>query len=185
MPNWKKIVTSGSNASLNQITASAALFTGGVDFDDNNLSNVGSISAGSNTIRGKVPFIQNTNAEVLKNDEIEGFVPFSNVNIIDRKVTTGYWRFVVPFAGYVKDIRLHPHQGATAGSVTLGIRKNGSQLSSDVSATVSATAGTVTDFNFGTNHSFAAGDYINIFIDREAALRSRGFGLTITYMITT
>ena len=95
MPNWKKIVTSGSNASLNQITASAALFTGGVDFDDNNLSNVGSISAGSNTIRGKVPFIQNTNAEVLKNDEIEGFVPFSNVNIIDRKVTTGYWRFVV------------------------------------------------------------------------------------------
>ena len=28
MPNWKKVITSGSNASLNQLTASAFQFVG-------------------------------------------------------------------------------------------------------------------------------------------------------------
>ncbi len=41
MPNWKKVITSGSNAHLNQITASSA------DFNDGNIKNVGQISVDS------------------------------------------------------------------------------------------------------------------------------------------
>jgi len=185
MPNWKKIVTSGSNASLNELTASSAVFNGGVNFANNNLSNVGSISAGSNLISGKVPYVQVTNGEVLKAGELEGYIPFANVNLIDRAVDTGYWRFYVPFAGNVEEIIVHPHQSATAGQLNLRIEKNGSQLSSDVQGTISATAGVDTVFSFGSNYSFSTGDFLNIHIDRVEVTRSRGFGFTIKYLIVT
>ena len=53
MPNWKKVITSGSNAHLNHITASGNISSSGqliaasADFNDGNITNVGQISVDS------------------------------------------------------------------------------------------------------------------------------------------
>ena len=54
MPNWKKVVTSGSNAHLNHITASGNISASGTIQSTGNISTDGSITATSADINGNV-----------------------------------------------------------------------------------------------------------------------------------
>ena len=270
MPNWKKLITSGSNAVLNDITASGeilipqyiehlgdtdtklgfsagntiVLVTGGstrlktnnsgaqvtgslqvsgdiTTADEINLSsdkkvNFGASSEIESTTSGtklllnasdevhlrrggstklrvqssgveitglidatKEKQIIHTNGEVLKAAETTGYIPFANINQIDGDVQTGYWQYVVPVDGYVEKVIVSPHQAATSGTVGLTWKNQSGNLGSEVNGTISATAGVPTTFNFGSSYNFSANDRLNLFIDRGATARSRGFGFTI------
>ena len=268
MPNWKKLITSGSNAVLNKVTASSdVLFEGGFQLEgqfnaganivpqidnigsvgtsaltfndgrftsftvDNTLTSKASLSAVDITASGlieiptyiehsgdtntKVGFsgidrvvlvtggstrlrasntgvevfgtldaskekqIIITNGEVLKAGETTGYVPFANINQIDGDVQTGYWQYVVPSDGYVEKVIVSPHQSATSGNVGLTWKNQSGNLGSEVTGTISATAGVSTTYTFGSTYEFDSGDRLNLFVDRTASARSRGFGFTI------
>ena len=129
MPNWKKLITSGSNAVLNDITASGEILIpqyvehlGDTDtklgFSANNTvvlvtggstrlraSNTGVEVFGNLDALGEKQIII-TNGEVLKAGEITGYVPFANINQMDSDVQTGYWQYVVPADGYVESVQV-------------------------------------------------------------------------------
>ena len=202
MPNWKKLITSGSNAVLNDITASGEILIpqyvehlGDTDtklgFSANNTvvlvtggstrlraSNTGVEVFGNLDALGEKQIII-TNGEVLKAGEITGYVPFANINQMDSDVQTGYWQYVVPADGYVESVQVSPHQSATSGTVGLTWKNQSGNLGAEVNGTISATAGLKTTYTFGTTYEFDSGDRLNLLVDRGASARSRGFGFTI------
>ena len=202
MPNWKKLITSGSNAVLNDITASGEILIpqyvehlGDTDtklgFSANNTvvlvtggstrlraSNTGVEVFGNLDALGEKQIIV-TNGEVLKAGEITGYVPFANINQMDSDVQTGYWQYVAPVGGYVESVIVSPHQSATSGTVGLTWKKQSGNLGAEVNGTISATAGLTTTYTFGTTYEFDGGDRLNLLVDRGASARSRGFGFTI------
>tara|TARA_Y100001972_G_scaffold21566_1_gene25761 strand:- start:6 stop:638 length:633 start_codon:yes stop_codon:yes gene_type:complete len=202
MPNWKKLITSGSDAVLNDITASGEILIpqyvehlGDTDtklgFSGNNT--VVLVTGGATRLRAtnsgvdvtgelnatKQIQIIHTNGEVLKAGETTGYVPFANINQIDGDVQTGYWQYVAPADGYVEKVIVSPHQAATSGTVGLQWKNESGNISTEVDGTISATAGVPTTYTFGSSYSFSGNDRLNLFIDRGASARSRGFGFTI------
>ncbi len=202
MPNWKKLITSGSNAVLNDITASGEILIpqyvehlGDTDtklgFSANNT--VVLVTGGSTRLKAnnsgveitgtldatKEKQIIVTNGEVLKSSELTAYVPFGNINQMDSEVQTGYWQYVAPVDGYVEKVIVSPHQAATAGTVGLQWKNQSGNISTEVNGAISATAGLPTTYNFGTSYSFSADDRLNLLVDRGASARSRGFGFTI------
>mgnify|MGYP001315584809 CR=1 FL=1 len=202
MPNWKKIIVSGSNAELNNITASGEILIpqyiehlGDTDtklgFSGNNT--VVLVTGGATRLRAtnsgveitgtldatKEKQIIHTNGEVLKAAETTGYIPFANINQIDGDVQTGYWQYVVPVDGYVEKVIVSPHQSATGGEVELTWKNQSGNLGSAIGGSISATAGVPTTYTFGSSYSFSANDRLNLFINRMATTRSRGFGFTI------
>ena len=67
MPNWKKVVVSGSNAALNQITASSALLTT-ADINGGTIDGITSLTAGGNLDIGN----HKLRAQTLQGDGISG-----------------------------------------------------------------------------------------------------------------
>ena len=157
MPNWKKLITSGSNAVLNDITASGEILIpqyvehlGDTDtklgFSANNT--VVLVTGGSTRLKAnnsgveitgtldatKEKQIIHTNGEVLKAAETTGYVPFANINQIDGDVQTGYWQYVVPVDGYVEKVIVSPHQSATDGTVGLTFSKHDGSSFSNLGA---------------------------------------------------
>ena len=203
MPNWKKLITSGSNAVLNDITASGEILIpqyiehlGDTDtklgFSTANTVEV--VTGGSTRLRvnnsgvsvtglldaTKQAQIIHTNGEVLKSSETTGYVPFANINQMDGDVRTGYWQYAVPCDGYVELVKVSPHQSATSGTVGLTWQNQSGNLGAGkVNNTIGNTAGESVDFAFGSSYSFSAGDRLNLLVDRNASARSRGFGFTI------
>ena len=55
MPNWKKVIVSGSNAALNEITASSALLTT-ADINGGTIDGITSLTAGGNLDIGNHTF---------------------------------------------------------------------------------------------------------------------------------
>ena len=203
MPNWKKLITSGSNAVLNDITASGEILIpeyiehlGDTDtklgFSTDNTVEV--VTGGSTRLRvnnsgvditgtlnaTKQVQIIHTNGEVLKSSETTGYVPFANINQMDSDVRTGYWQYVVPCDGYVENVKVSPHQSATTGIVGLTWKNQSGNLGGGkVNNEIGNTAGISVDYAFGSSYSFTAGDRLNLLVDRGASARSRGFGFTI------
>ena len=185
MPNWKKLITSGSNAVLNDITASGEILIpqyvehlGDTDtklgFSANNT--VVLVTGGSTRLKAnnsgveitgtldatKEKQIIVTNGEVLKSSELTAYVPFGNINQMDSEVQTGYWQYVAPVDGYVEKVIVSPHQAATAGTVGLQWKNQSGNISTEVNGAISATAGLPTTYNFGTSYSFSADDGSNL-----------------------
>lgn len=202
MPNWKKLITSGSNAVLNDITASGEIlipqYVEHLDDTDTKLgfsaaNTVVLVTGGSTRLKAnnsgveitglldatKEKQIIHTNGEVLKAGEITGYVPFANINQMDSDVQTGYWQYVVPVDGYVESVIVSPHQSATLGTVGLTWKNQSGNLGAEVNGTISATAGLTTTYTFGSSYNFSGGDRLNLLVDRGASARSRGFGFTI------
>ena len=202
MPNWKKLITSGSNAVLNDITASGEIlipqYVEHLGDTDTKLgfsaaNNVVLVTGGSTRLKAnnsgveitglldatKEKQIIHTNGEVLKAGEITGYVPFANINQMDSDVQTGYWQYVVPVDGYVESVVVSPHQSATTGTVGLQWKNQSGNISTEVNGTISATAGVPTTYTFGSSYNFSGSDRLNLLVDRGASARSRGFGFTI------
>ena len=267
MPNWKKVVTSGSNAVFNEITASGEVrfdgtgsFNSGIHLPDSkeiSLGDGGNLKIyhngansyihegkgdadgalyiigswllmestegnpliyakhGDNTgevqlyhggnqkfrtqatgshVTGhlslsggitKAPMMISTNGEVPLESITNAFVPFSSINTMDQFTVNGYYQFAAPYDGTVQKIMVHPHTNATAGTSTIQLLKNGSNLGSSVQASISATRGTIREFTFGDTYSFDKGDRLNLKFDREEAERATGFGFTIVFEMNT
>jgi hypothetical protein len=192
MPNWKKVITSGSSAELNSLKLSGVVnanadtdkflvldSAGNIDYRTgaNVLSDIG---ASSNT---SIPQIIVTSAEVLEEGSTLVYVPWSGINIFPESNTTAYTRFHAPYDGYIKEIIVHPHDSATSGTCTITPNINGTAKTSQ-QETISGTAGTDTLFSFGSvGYSFSDGDYIYLNFDREAPERSLGFSFTIVLIL--
>lgn len=202
MPNWKKLITSGSNAVLNDITASGEIlipqYVEHLNDTDTKLgfsasNTVVLVTGGSTRLRatntqveitGKLDATEekqiiHTNGEVVKEGILTAYVPFANINIMDTDVQTGYWQYVAPVDGYVEQVQVSPHQAATSGTVGLQWKNQSGNISTEVDGTISATAGVPTLYTFGSSYSFSGGDRLNLLVDRGASARSRGFGFTI------
>ena len=202
MPNWKKLITSGSNAVLNDITASGEIlipqYVEHLNDTDTKMgfsasNTVVLVTGGSTRLKAnnsgvevtglldatKEKQIIHTNGEVLKAGITSAFVPFANINLMDADVQTGYFQYVAPVDGYVEKVIVSPHQAATSGTVGLQWKNQSGNISTEVNGTISATAGVPTTYTFGSSYSFSADDRLNLFIDRGATARSRGFGFTI------
>ena len=202
MPNWKKLITSGSNAVLNDITASGEILIpqyvehlGDTDtklgFSANNT--VVLVTGGSTRLKAqnsgveitglldatKEKQIIHTNGEVLKAGITSAFVPFANINLMDSDVQTGYFQYVAPVDGYVEKVIVSPHQAATSGTVGLQWKNQSGNISTEVDGTISATAGVPTTYTFGSSYSFSGDDRLSLLVDRGASARSMGFGFTI------
>ena len=202
MPNWKKLITSGSDAVLNDITASGEILIpqyiehlGDTDtklgFSGNNT--VVLATGGATRLRAtnsgveitgtldatKEKQIIHTNGEVVKEGILTAYVPFANINIMDTDVQTGYWQYVAPVDGYVEKVIVSPHQAATSGTVGLQWKNQSGNISTEVDGTISATAGVPTTYTFGSSYGFSGDDRLNLLVDRGASARSRGFGFTI------
>ena len=203
MPNWKKLITSGSNAVLNDITASGEILIpqyvehlGDTDtklgFSASNT--VVLVTGGSTRLKAnnsgvevtglldatKEKQIIVTNGEVLKSSELTAYVPFGNINQMDSEVQTGYWQYVAPAGGYVESVLVSPHQSATLGTVGLQWKNQSGNISTEVENEIGNTAGVPVTYNFGSAYSFNQFDRLNLLVDRGASARSRGFGFTIT-----
>tara|TARA_B100001564_G_scaffold354193_1_gene364366 strand:+ start:1581 stop:2213 length:633 start_codon:yes stop_codon:yes gene_type:complete len=202
MPNWKKLITSGSNAVLNDITASGEIlipqYVEHLDDTDTKLgfsaaNTVVLVTGGSTRLKAtnsgveitgtldatKEKQIIHTNGEVVKEGILTAYVPFANINIMDTDVQTGYWQYVAPVDGYVEKVIVSPHQAATSGTVGLQWKNQSGNISTEVDGTISATAGVPTTYTFGSSYGFSGDDRLNLLVDRGASARSRGFGFTI------
>ena len=266
MPNWKKVVTSGSNAVFNEITSSGevrfdgtgsfnsgihlpdskeislgdggnlkiyhngansyihegkgeadgALYiigswllmettegdplidakgtaSGGIKLYHNGSAKIATQTTGSHitgnlSLSGgitKAPMMISTNGEVPLEGITNAFVPFSSINTMDQFTVNGYYQFAAPYDGTVQKIMVHPHTNATAGTSTIQLLKNGSNLGSSVQETISATRGTIREFTFGDSYSFDKGDRLNLKFNREEEERATGFGFTIVFEMNT
>ena len=202
MPNWKKLITSGSNAVLNDITASGEIlipqYVEHLGDTDTKLgfsagNTVVLVTGGSTRLKAnnsgveitglldatKEKQIIHTNGEVLKAGITSAFVPFANINLMDADVQTGYFQYVAPVDGYVEKVIVSPHQAATSGTVGLTWKSQSGNLGSEVNGTISATAGVPTTYTFGSSYSFSGDDRLSLLVDRGASARSMGFGFTI------
>ena len=202
MANWKKLITSGSNAVLNDITASGEIlipqYVEHLDDTDTKLgfsaaNTVVLVTGGSTRLKAtnsgveitgtldatKEKQIIHTNGEVVKEGILTAYVPFANINIMDTDVQTGYWQYVAPVDGYVEKVIVSPHQAATSGTVGLQWKNQSGNISTEVDGTISATAGVPTTYTFGSSYGFSGDDRLNLLVDRGASARSRGFGFTI------
>jgi|TARA_R100000030_G_scaffold74223_2_gene57443 hypothetical protein len=202
MPNWKKLITSGSNAVLNDITASGEIlipqYVEHLNDTDTKLgfsasNTVVLVTGGSTRLKAnnsgvevtglldatKEKQIIHTNGEVLKAGITSAFVPFANINLMDADVQTGYFQYVAPVDGYVEKVIVSPHQAATSGTVGLTWKSQSGNLGSEVNGTISATAGVPTTYTFGSSYNFGGDDRLSLLVDRGASARSMGFGFTI------
>ena len=144
----------------------------------------GSHITGNLSLSGGItkPMMISTNGEVPFESITNAFVPFSSINTMDQFTVNGYYQFAAPYDGTVQKIMVHPHTNATAGTSTIQLLKNGSNLGESVQETISATRGTVREFTFGDSYSFDKGDRLNLKFNRR---RRTGFGFTIVFEMNT
>lgn len=212
-------LSSSGPAVLNEITASSdVLFEGGLQLEGQfnaganivpQTDNIGSVGTSALTFNNgrftnftidstltvsnitlsggitKAPMMISTNGEVPLESITNAFVPFSSINTMDQFTVNGYYQFAAPYDGTVQKIMVHPHTNATAGTSTIQLLKNGSNLGESVQETISATRGTVREFTFGDTYSFSKSDKLNLKFNREESDRATGFGFTIVFEMNT
>ena len=72
MPNWKKVITSGSNAHLNQITASGEIFaTGDIESDGTIIGDGLNINGTTTFNDGNITNVGDITLDSISDDEIE------------------------------------------------------------------------------------------------------------------
>jgi len=174
MPNWKKVITSGSNAELNQLKLSG-ITNAGTDTDkflvlDTN-GNVdfrtgaeilSDISAASSSIKNYVNFNNVVDFKTLT----QGYAPMSGITDVQEGDTSPFANWLAPSDGYIERIELMVGETNTVSS-SFSIRgyKNGSTLGSAVSQSQGA-ARTVTEYVYGPTFSFSKKDRLGFFMDK-------------------
>jgi hypothetical protein len=174
MPNWKKVITSGSNAELNQLKLSG-ITNAGTDTDkflvlDTN-GNVdfrtgaeilSDISAASSSIKNYVNFNNVVDFKTLT----QGYAPMSGITDVQEGDTSPFANWLAPSDGYIERIELMVGETNTVSS-SFSIRgyKNGSTLGVAQSASQGA-ARTVTEYVYGPTFSFSKRDRLAFFMDK-------------------
>jgi hypothetical protein len=174
MPNWKKVITSGSNAELNQLKLSG-ITNAGTDTDkflvlDTN-GNVdfrtgaeilSDISAASSSIKNYINFNNVVDFKTLT----QGYAPMSGITDVQEGDTSPFANWLAPSDGYIERIELMVGETNTVSS-SFSIRgyKNGSTLGVAQSASQGA-ARTVTEYVYGPTFSFSKTDRLAFFMDK-------------------
>ena len=174
MPNWKKVITSGSNAELNQLKLSG-ITNAGTDTDkflvlDTNgnvdfrtgaeiLSDIG---AAASSIKNYVDFNNLVDFKTLT----QGFAPMCGITDIQESDTSPFANWLAPSDGYIERIELMVGETNTvSGSFSIRGYKNGSTLGV---AQTNPQAGirTVTEYVYGPSFSFSKRDRLGFFMDK-------------------
>ena len=174
MPTWKKVITSGSNADLNQLKlngiSNAGTNTdkflvldtaGNVDFRTGT-EILSDINAASSSIKNYVNF----NNVVDFKEITSGYAPMSGITDIQSVDTSPFSNFIAPSDGYIERIELMVGETNTvSGSFSIRAYKNGSTLGV---AQTNAQAGirTVTEYVYGSSFSFQKRDRLAFFMDK-------------------
>lgn len=174
MPNWKKVITSGSNAELNQLKLSG-ITNAGTDTDkflvldaSNNVDFrtgaeiLSDISAASSSIKNYVNFNNVVDFKTLT----QGYAPMSGITDVQEGDTSPFANWLAPSDGYIERIELMVGETNTVSS-SFSIRgyKNGSTLGVAQSASQGA-ARTVTEYVYGPTFSFSKTDRLAFFMDK-------------------
>jgi len=193
MPNWKKVITSGSNAVLNEITSSGGIQSTDVNIDG--LLNMSSVSnAGVDTDKflvldgtGNVDY--RTGAQVLSDigagsstNQIHpvqlvadtknlssGHISWFSISDLQPNANRGFTTWIAPSDGYLEKVIVSPEQtNTTTDNVRIGLVVDGTTQSSTQSVIMGA-AGTNKTFTFGSsNYSFTSGERLGLSFDKQA-----------------
>ena len=178
MPSWKKVITSGSDAILNEITAS-----GGIDTSDITIDDWGSVSASLSAIEsdiaGNVSDISSlqtsidstiTPIQLVTDTKLQssGYLTWFGISDIQSNPDRAYTTWIAPTDGYLDEVIISPESGnPTADDIDLALYVDGTQQSSTVSVLMAA-AGTNKTFTFGSsNYSFTAGERLSLSFDKN------------------
>lgn len=190
MPNWKKVITSGSDAELNSLklgsivnantdtdkflvldSASNVDFrTGAQVYDDIGVtslsasiaSDISSLQTSIDSTITPIQIVVDTKAQS------NGYVSWFAVSDIQSNADRGYTTWIAPVNGYLESVIVSPEQGnTTTDNIDLGLYVDGAQQGSSVSVAMGA-AGTNKTFTFGsTNYSFTAGERLSLSFDKN------------------
>ena len=190
MPNWKKVVVSGSNAELNSLVISGVV-NAGVDTDKflvldasnnvdfrtgaNVLSDIGGASSSTLTTISSSFSTRITTLETQVITPVQTYVDFKSLTQgglpwggttdlmpIDRWM--GVW--IAPSDGYLERVVVMVGDTNTAtDDFSITVYKNGSQLSSTVVQTQGAVR-TTTEFSFGSSYSYSKRDKITFYMSK-------------------
>ena len=167
MPNWKKVITSGSDATLNQITSS-----GGIDSPDITIDDWGSISGSLSSLESDITNISGgviTPIQLVADTKnlSSGHISWFAVSDIQPNPNRGYTTWIAPADGYLDEVIVSPEQtNTTTANVRIGLIVDGTTQSSAQSVPMGA-AGTNKTFTFGSsNYSFTTGERLGLSFDK-------------------
>ena len=173
MPNWKKVITSGSNAELNQLKLTDIInagtdtdkflvldSSGNVDFRTGTqvLSDIGGQPSGNivTPIQTYVDFKSLT----------QGSLPWSSTtDLMPIDASMGVW--TAPTDGFIEKIYVSPENpNATTDDFDIELYKNG--VSSNTKTQAMGSPGTNVVFTFGAvSGAFSANDRISLYLNKN------------------
>ena len=174
MPNWKKVITSGSDASLNSLQLSTVSNagtdtdkflvldgSGNIDYRTGAqvLSDIGGQGAGE--------IVTPVQTYVDFKSQTEGGLPWggaTDLMPIDRWM--GVW--IAPASGYIDKVWVSPeNSNSTTAQFSIQMWNNAIQQGS-AQSTLMGSAGTAVTYTFGsTNYSFNSGDRIYLYLNKN------------------
>lgn len=174
MPSWKKVITSGSNAELNELKLSGIINAGtntnkflvldsggNVDFRTGTQI-LSDISAASSSIKNYINF----NNVVDFKEVTTGFAPMSGITDIQSVDNSPFSNFIAPSDGYIERIELMVGETNTvSSSFSIRAHKNGSTLGVAVSQSQGA-GQSVTEYVYGSSFSFSKRDRLTFLMNK-------------------
>jgi len=171
MPNWKKVIVSGSDAALSTLVLSDVVNAGDItpkflvlDPTDNVdfrtatevLSDIGGVSS-TGGITTPIQLMIDTKSLSA------GYVSWFAIADLLSNVNRAYTTWVAPTNGYLEEVIIAPElANTTTDDIDLGMFIDGSSVGSAVSQTMGAIRVPKT-FTFGSGtYSFSAGDRISL-----------------------
>ena len=191
MPNWKKVVVSGSNAELNSLVISGVV-NAGVDTDKflvldasnnvdfrtgaNVLSDIGGASSSTLTTISSSFSTRITTLETQVITPVQTYVDFKSLTQgglpwggttdlmpIDRWM--GVW--IAPEIGYIEKVYVSPENAnSTTGNFDIQMYKNATTIGSAQTQAMGS-PGTNVEFTFGNTYSFSANDRIYLDLNKN------------------
>ena len=167
MPSWKKVITSGSDASLNSIFSS-----GPITGSDVQISEWGSISGSLSSLESDITGISGgviTPIQLVVDTKnlSAGNVAWYGISDLQTNPNRAYTTWIAPANGYLDEVVVSPEQtNSTTDDVTLSFMKNAGNQGS-VTVAMGA-AGTNKTFTFGSGtYSFVKGDRVGLLFGKN------------------
>ena len=168
MPNWKKVITSGSNAVLNEITSS-----GGIDSPDITIDGWGSISGSLSSLESDITGISGgviTPIQLYADCKslTSGNVPWNVLSDLQPAVNQGYAVWIAPADGHLYESDISPEQTNTSTSDVLAdLIINGTPTSQKQITMGAAGSAVNTSWGVGT-YAFTKGDRLSFYFNKQS-----------------
>jgi len=189
MPNWKKVIVSGSDAELNSLKIGSVVNAnadtdkflvldsgGSVDYRTGTevYDDIG-VTALSSSIASDIESLQTSIDSVMTPIQLvvdtklqsSGYVAWFAVSDIQSNADRAFTTWIAPSDGYLDEVIVSPEQAnTTTANVRISLVVDGTTQGSTVSVAMGA-AGTNKTFTFGsTNYSFTEGERLSLSFDK-------------------